>query len=714
MISTMVSKLNLRQLAIQLPGLAQWGILSLVLGIAINILSFVSPLFMMQIMDSILPAQDQNTLIILFAFGAIAFGFMAALDGIRRTFSSRAAIWIEGRLTETVFSSGPTGKSDQTPRTSALTAVRQISAFMRNGANTIIDAPISTISFFVLWLIHPQFAYVALITASFMLMISFVRSKVTKNASVAAGDQRKSAMALADSLGEAEDLSATMGVRKNVERRFFDGYAISLRQDARISSRSEMLSSFSRFVRQLAQIIVLLIGALLVMEGQISGGAMIAGSIILGKALAPFDQLSAAWDAMMGAMAGANHLSETLSQQAQQQPLEKITPETIRPVLRVHNLTVPRGLGAAPILDHINFDLHPGECLAVVGMTGAGKTTLGEIIAATRSAPIGEVSLDGIPYDQLSNEMKSKIIGYVPQAVQYFPGSVLENISRFADSPNKDDVFDAVQRAEATDIIRSLGDGFDTVLDSKGKPLSIGSARRLTFARAIYGRPKLVVLDEPSSDLDELGEKAIVSLISTLKKEGAAIVLIAQRAGLLAVADKLMRLENGRLKDFGEKNQVLLRLSLRRQQIDLSTSLDEISRLIHWIGIHLARAEDGPLRARAEIAAVEVFSLLRQAEGINEHEKISIVINVVSQKVEFDIFCGLDQPIFDHGEDLGVNSQVSLYDTALDDPIKLSKSVLLNVVSDLKEEVVENRLRTSFSIILEEKPLQFQPEKIAV
>jgi len=643
---------------------------------------------MMQIMDSIIPARDQTTLFILLGFGGGAFALLTALEALRRNLSHKAAIWTEARLTENII-----GGCDErlTVNTAALAHVRQISAFFRNGAMTLLDAPISVISFFILWLIHPIFAGLAILTAAIVLGVSYWSSIAAASGSTVANEQRKNAMALADAISDAGPAARLMGIAGNVEQKFLKEFSTSLIGDVQSSGVSEKITAIAKFARQFAQITILAIGAVLVMNGQISGGAMIAGSIILGKALAPYDQLLGAWGAFSSALRSAEVLNDELHIDESDHSLQKISPEKIRPSLRVENVTVPRGLGAKPILDRIDFILHPGECLAIVGPSGSGKTTLAEIIAGVASPPMGMVRIDGIPYNQLSEEKKSAIVGFAPQSVQFFPGTIAENISRFKPGASSQDILSAVKRSNTEDLIRDLPDGFGTRINARGRPLSLGNARRVALARAIYDFPKLVIFDEPTSDLDEAGEKALISLIGALKSEGAAIVLIAQRAGLLAVADKLMRLESGRLHDFGEKNEVLMRLSMRRPQIDLTPALDETPRLLHWLSVHLSRSDDGPMRARAELALVEIFNILRRREDVNAHEKIAVTIKMIDNDARFDIYCGASTLVFEKYRD--ALSGAAHYTTDLSENL-----VALSAVNDLEEVIENDRLRIRFFI----------------
>jgi len=667
-----------------------------ILGIILNILSFTSPLFMMQIMDSIIPSQDKNTLILFLGFGALAFALMSWIEVIRKNLVAKTAIWLEAQLAGDVLEFG---LQERTVNTAQLGDVRQISSFIRSGATILIDAPFAALSFAILWLIQPAFVVLALFAGAVILIISFIGSAVVKKDLNEASATRKHALSLADALAESGSFGHSMGISENVLRVFKDNYGNSLSKDIYGSGQQEMYGGASRFIRQSTQIIALTMGAFFVMNGSISGGAMIAGSIILAKALLPFDQLSSAWASMQSAHAALVRFSEAINSNTDHTNFGKIIPDKIKPILNISNITVPRGKGAKPILERINFDLHPGECVAIVGPSGAGKSTLVEIIAGLRRAPMGEISIDGVPFDQISPDDFSQIVGYAPQSTFLFPGTITENISRFSSAAERLDILDAVKRSETEHLIRETPAGFDTrITNVKGHPLSAGNARRLTLARALYGRPKLLIFDEPASDLDEAGEKALVSLISRLKSEGAAVILIAQRAGLISVADKIMSLDNGRLRDFGDRSEVLARLSLRRRQIDLTPHLDEIARLSNWLDIQLSRREDVALRDRAETVLVEIFNQLRIRPDIDANENISITVGYIDEGVEFSFFCGAESKLNlcqqedAHSEDGFPKSLSSLSEE------ELSRIIVFSAAAEITETFENDRLKITVQI----------------
>ncbi len=675
---------NLTQQLSDLKSVLGW---SFALGIILNIFGFTSPLFMMIVMDSVVPSQDANTLAFLLAFGCIAFGILSIADILRRMLHLKVANWLEMKLTNSVIEKS---QLEGDARVKSIGDVKQISNFVRSGSTTIIDIPLSIIAFMVLWLVHPAFLAIALITAVILLSLSYLSMALNGRLHQEAFEIRKRALSKFDSLNSANVLARTMGIFDNLGSQFKDNLFESLVCDSKSSLRTEMISGLSRALRQCAQIVSLGAGALLVMNGSLSSGAMIAGYIIIAKALQPIEQISYGWTSIMTAKSSYTRLKKLDLTLHASESNEQIIPKHISPLLQVNNISVPRSRGAEPVLDRICFEAKPGECIAILGPSNAGKSTLAELIAGVRTAPIGNISIDGIPYNQISEFEKSKLIGFAPQTDQFLLGTIAQNIARFETDASKNDVLKAVTRVDAEESVRQLSDGFDTSLAISTEVVSSGIAKRLNIARAIFGEPQLIVLDEPGASLDERGEKSLINLIGELKRHGHTIILIAQRAGLLSVADKLMCLENGRLRDFGERAEVLSRLSLNRSQIDLNLNLDEISRLARWLDVQLARSDDIAIRARAESALIEVFNIIRAHPDSNTETKHSIVINYEEFGIGFDIYCnGFDS--------LGLSKnhhepppKPSIKDVTNLSVYELSKTILFSMVTDAYEHHDDN------------------------
>ncbi len=694
----------------QLKPLTVWVLL---LGIIINVLGFTSPLFMMIVMDSIVPSQDKNTLFFLLLFACLAFGAMCFADILRRYLLLKTSSWLEAHFTKLIVDSD---LRDHAKKVSLFGDTKVITQFVRSGATTLIDVPVCVVAFFLLWMIHPVFVITALTMGVILLSLSIGADYSSKLVQSRASKKRKIALSSIDALTNMDNSAQAMGVSKNISRNFCDTLCESLFLEMKGSSRIEFLNGVARGLRQALQVISLGLGALLVMRGELSGGAMIAGSIILSKALQPIEQVSQGWAGFVAAKKAMNNLRSNITDNLIVSQSSYLTPEKILPALSINNVTVPRGAGAKPVLDRIQFDVGPGECVAIMGPSGSGKTVLVEIIAGVRSVTIGDIKIDNIPYDQISPDYKNAFIGYCPQKDTFYPGTIAQNIARFEAEISSRSILEAVSRVGAEDFIRLLENGFDTKISDHCGICSSSQLKRLNIARAIYASPKVIVFDDPGAGLDEFGEKTFISLIGELKRNGHTIILVAQRAGMLSVADKLLCLENGRLRDFGHRTEVLARLSLNRGQIDTTLDLDEISRISRWLEVQLARQDDAEIRGRAESALLELFNILRAQSGSSSDAKYSIVIKHTQGKIEFEIFCGVRKSI-------GVSQELSK-DSNLEFPRDIenlsdetmSKIILMSMISDI-EEITNKEERLIIRITLDRNhvplPVHYEP-KVAV
>ncbi len=672
----------------------------MILGGIVNILALTNPLFLMQIMDRIIPSQDIDTLGVLLVFACLAFLIMSWMEGTRQMLMTRMAMWLEQNLSRDAYDRMA---SDPIQTKIALQDIGTVSAFIRQSAVIVIDAPWSIIFMIVLWAIHPLFLVIALVASASLVGLSVVgwysAKQLTSDAIVA----KKEALGIVDALTKAGPVATAMGLERNLASTFARDTDTSLRTSYQAVARQTLTSQFARFLRQSVQIIVLALGAYLVLRGELSSGAMIAASIILGKALAPSEQIAASWAGLSSSLDAWRRIAAFFSTTLIDDRPDQIAKGVIKGYIQGRMISVPSSPGMPPLLDRISFDLAPGECLAIGGPSGAGKSILAEIIAGIRPPPMGSMAIDGVPYTQLSRRQVAAMVGYAPQQPVFFPGDIGKNIASFAAAPDPADILDAVIRSETEPLIRDTAQGFATPVDASGAPLSSGQLRRLALARALFGRPRLVVLDEPASDLDGDGEQALIRAIGTLKREGTAVVLIAQRAGLLAVADKLMMLDNGRLRDFGDRGQVLARLSLKRSQIDLQPTLGEVPRLIRWVEVQLNHLDDEEFCARSELFLVEVFKLLIadvQPESPTD-APIAIHLKVAQTHIRWVVTTEYDHHLFP--EPCSVQALVDSMpqDTSRMTSAELGLAVAASAVDEIHQTLKDGRLSLEAKLLLE-------------
>lgn len=523
---------------------------------AVNILMLVPVIYMLQVYDRVMSSGSYSTLTMLTILMVCLTLAMGGFEWVRSMILIGASNSIERRLRSRVFDATfknalYSGGNNGQPL-SDLSSLRQ---FMTgNGLFAFFDAPWFPIYVAVMFIFHPWFGIVAIIAGIVMVALAWTNEVVTttklKDANAEAG--RVSAQ-VNGSLRNAEVIAAmgmTSSIRSRQETR--SDKVLSLQTDA--SRWGGALSSISKTFRMVVQSLILGLGALLALRSEISPGMMIAGSLLLGRALAPIDLLVGTWKGFSVARAQYDRLGELL---------EKIAanPETMSLPAPIGNLTleqvmvVPPG-SRLPVVKGITLEVAAGEALGIVGPSASGKSSLARAILGIWPAANGSVRLDGADIAAWDRDELGPYIGYLPQDIELFDGSISENICRFGDI-DAEKIVAAARMAGVHDMILRLPNGYDTGIGSGGAGLSGGQRQRLGLARAVYGNPRLLVLDEPNSNLDDQGEKELVSALQRIKTQGATVVVISHRTMVLHSMDKLLVMKEGAAVSFGPKDQVL-------------------------------------------------------------------------------------------------------------------------------------------------------------
>jgi ATP-binding cassette subfamily C protein EexD len=365
-----------------------------------------------------------------------------------------------------------------------------------------------------------------------------------------------------------------MGMEQNLRSRWLEKHRASVSAQCEASDRAGVWLNLSKTLRLTFQSLMLGLGAWLAIDGQITAGMVIAGSILMGRALSPIDQMIGAWKSFTSARHSFHRLDSLLSAMPNQK--RRLSLPKPKGDIRMENgVLIPPG-GDAPVLKGVSFQLRPGEMLAIIGNSAAGKSCLVRATLGLWPLAAGRVQLDGADIDQWNRDELGKWIGYLPQDVELFDGTVAENIARFG-KPDDQRIVEAARTAGVDEMIRALPQGYDTPVGVAGQTLSGGQRQRIGLARAVYGEPRIVVLDEPNSNLDEEGEDALSRTCTYLKRQGASMVLVSHRQRILQLADKILALKEGRLDAFGPRDAVLEHLygqtdKLRREQIRASSN----------------------------------------------------------------------------------------------------------------------------------------------
>jgi ATP-binding cassette subfamily C protein/ATP-binding cassette subfamily C protein EexD len=525
----------------------------------VNLLQLTVSLYMMQVFDRVLSTRSLDTLYYLTAIAVFALLVMAALDGLRGQVMQRLANWIEGKVAPEAFLRAIESQLRGRPyRMEALRDLAACRSWMGSPASlTLFDVPWVPIFLAVIFLLNPVLGWIALVGAALLFLLTLANEwatgKLLRQASTGAmASQRR-----AESIVRNAEVIDSMGMGPAVLQRWREGLSASLPQQDRAADRAALMLSITRFLRLAVQVAVLGVGAWLVLEQQITAGASIAASIIMGRALAPVEQMIGGWKQLVQARQGYRRLLAFLA-------LPRLRPPGMalpEPTGQVAAERVTFGFPGQPvaIIKGVSFNLAAGESLAVIGPSAAGKTTLIRLMIGTLQPSAGTVRLDGADVFTWLREDFGRHVGYLPQDVELFDGTVLRNIARMAD-PDPELAFEAARLAGCHEMILRLPQGYDTEIGDGGQHLSGGQRQLIGLARALYGAPKLVVLDEPNSNLDGDAEQALIRGIEALKRRGVTVVLVSHRPTLVQGVDKVLLMRDGAVEAFGPRAEVLKRL----------------------------------------------------------------------------------------------------------------------------------------------------------
>jgi ATP-binding cassette, subfamily C, type I secretion system permease/ATPase len=525
----------------------------------INLLYLAPPIYMLQVYDRVVTTGGKLTLLFVTIALAIALLTLSALDSIRMRLLVRASLRLDEIVAPIVLQRIVSKNSAEAVRAMRdFDAVRQVVGTPVLAA--LFDAPWAPLYVLVAFMLHFWIGVLAVISGGILLALAWWNRRSTREASgaaaeaIAASNTAIQTLALHSGAIRALGMSGKIVNRQLLQRRF------GLEKFADAQLTGSRLTAFSRFFRLFVQSLALGLGALLAIEGYISSGAIIASSILLGRALQPIEALISGWPSLNAGYEALGRLSDLLQHRDGDRIYTKLpTPEG---KLAVENVAV-RGPGNKAILQGVSFAIAPGEMLGIVGPSGSGKTTLAKVICGAMPAEIGTVRVDGAQLSDWDPDELGRHVGYLPQDPSLFEGTVKENIARF--DPPSDEVdaaaVAAARSAGIHELILSLPEGYDTRLGPLGKGLSAGQAQRVALARALYGNPAILVLDEPNAFLDQAGEEALMSAVSSAMERGCAVMMIAHRRGVLDRASRLLVLDEGRPRMLGPPAEVAARLA---------------------------------------------------------------------------------------------------------------------------------------------------------
>jgi ATP-binding cassette subfamily C protein EexD len=532
----------------------------------INILMLVPPLYMLQLYDRVLTSRSEDTLIMLTSIVVVLFITMALLEIVRSKILVRVGNKLDSILSERIFTTlfdlanKSPGKASSMPL-SDLTSIRQ---FMTgNGLFAFFDAPWIPIYIAVLFMFHPVFGYFAIFAAIVLICFTIINEYSTKEKLAEANKLNRASTLYVDSnIRNAEVINA-MGMKNNIKHIWQQKYFGFLNAQNDASNKAGIWSNVSKSTRMLFQSLMLGIGGYLAIKMELSPGMMIAGSIILGRALAPLDLIINSWKGFSSARTSYQRLDALLKDFPKDKEYMQL-PDPTGEILLEQVVVVPPN-AKQPSIKGISMLINKGDVVGIIGSSAAGKSSLARVILGLWPLHAGKARLDKADISQWDKVELGKHIGYLPQDIELFDGTVSQNIARFTEVDSKK-VVEAAQKAGVHEMILRLPDGYDTLIGSGGSSLSGGQRQRIGFARAIYDNPVLVVLDEPNSNLDEQGEVALIKAIQQLKQTQTTVIIITHRPSILQVTNKLAVIKMGTLESYGNTNEVLAKAKQAQQQ----------------------------------------------------------------------------------------------------------------------------------------------------
>ena len=541
-------------------------------SLGINILMLTAPLYMLQVYDRVLTSRSSETLLYLTLAAAIALLTLGLLEAVRSQIMIRLGSWIDRQLSGVVLGDAILSALRQSSEPS-VQGLRDLSAcrvFLSSHALfAFLDVPWMPIFIAVVFLLHPVLGWIAVAGALTLVIFAIANEVVTRVPLRRSADMHVRATEDAAAAARNADAVQAMGMLPAIlgrwERR--NNTLIALQEVA--SLRSGRISALAKFLRFMLQVAVLGAGAKLVLMNEITPGAMIAASILVGRALAPIDMTISSWKNAVAAWQAWRRVSaRTRLAQSKEEAMPLPAP---RGVLKVEKLMFGWPGATEPLLRNVDFSLAPGQFLGVIGPTAAGKTTLARLIVGNLKPTVGHVRLDGADVADWDGDHLGPYLGYLPQDVELFSGTVRENIARMQDA-DADAVIAAARRAMVHELILSLPQGYETEVGPAGAVLSGGQRQRIALARALFGDPRLVVLDEPSANLDTDGEAAFMNAVAQLKDRGVSIVIITHRPSILRLADRVLVLRNGIVERFGPRDEVMAAFVRPRGQAGQSSA----------------------------------------------------------------------------------------------------------------------------------------------
>lgn len=533
-----------------------------------NILQLTIPLYMLQIYDRVLPSQSSDTLVFLSILAVFALIILGLTEMVRQVLATRAAAKLDSVLSndvmERVITEGHKTNGNIQPLR-YLQAVRQlISSKILFG---VIDFPFSLIFIACLYLIHPSLFWLTVIGAFVLLGIAVLNLRFTKKSNEEQSKANVVANQQSEFFARNSDSIVAMGMMKDVVASWGKWNANALIANDKSANRNSIFGGLSRTIRFGIQAAMLGYGAYLVQLGEMTAGMIFASSIISGRALQPIDMVINSWPQLSSGRTAWNEVKKFVAETESREQYTELEPPIGELVADTILQPNPIDRKKPPLLNRISFKLPAGESVAVIGPSGSGKSTLARIVIGAYKPFSGDIRIDGNNIHNWNPTDLGKHIGYLAQDVELLPGTIAQNISRFRSDATDQDIRRAAEMSHVTDLIKNMPQGYDTLIGPGGMSVSGGEKQRIGLARAFFGNPKILVLDEPNSSLDRIGENALLRALLEAKKNKITVFLVTQRDSVIKVVDNIMRMKDGQIVDYGTRDQVIKTTTERAEKM---------------------------------------------------------------------------------------------------------------------------------------------------
>jgi len=530
-----------------------------VFSVFVNILMLTGPLFMLQVYDRVLGSGSEETLTALFILVAMLYGLMGLMDYARGRVLARFGARFQTALDSRVFGAEMTRAVSPVLRAKPASGLRDLeimqSMFTSPAMLALFDIPWTPLFVGAIFILHPMLGWIGVAGGAFLILVTLLNNLLTRRRTLEAQGASHKAQAFAETSRQATEIVRSQGMSNVIATRWHLMRDRALDQTMHASDWTGLFSAITKTFRMFLQSAMLAVGAWLVLQGELTAGAMIASTILLGRALAPIEQSIGQWPLIQRSSKGWTLLGELLKAI----PPEEEKMALPRPAgnLSASMLTVFTPGSKQPVLKQLNFNLEAGQVVGVIGKSGSGKSTLAKTILSLIPPASGEIRLGGATLDQYAPDALGSFIGYLPQSVTLFNGTISENIARMAMEPNEAKVIEAAKQANAHEMIMSLPDGYKTMVHGSDSQLSGGQRQRIGLARALFDDPVLLVLDEPNSALDAEGSEALNRAVRGFKSTERSVVIMTHRPLAISECDRLIIIDQGQIKADGPRDEIM-------------------------------------------------------------------------------------------------------------------------------------------------------------